>query len=141
LSHEIDYLNWLFGACRAVTAVGGKFSRLGIESDDAFSLLMKYEKCPAVALQLNYLDRGGRRQIVVNTDRATYAVELYRGIWEEDRRRAAVAAGRNDSYRREHLDVMRKGAGLACSQAEALGVLKVIEAAEKASRTKQWIRI
>ena len=37
LSHELDYLGWLFGAWSAVTAFGGHLSLLEIDSDDLFN--------------------------------------------------------------------------------------------------------
>ena len=67
LSHELDYLNWLFGPWQALTALGGHYSSLAGDSEDVFCLLLKMENCPAVTLQLNYLDRTGRREILINT--------------------------------------------------------------------------
>ena len=49
-------------------ATGGKVSKLAISSDDMLCLLMETENCPAVSLQVNYLDLVPRREIIVNGD-------------------------------------------------------------------------
>ena len=61
LSHEIDYVLWLFGACRQLVAVAGHSSSLEIDSEDQASLLMKMESDSTVYVHLNYLDRPARR--------------------------------------------------------------------------------
>src|SRR3990167_1147232 len=45
LSHELDYTLWLCGPCLGVTAIGGHFSQLEIDSDDTYSILMKCARC------------------------------------------------------------------------------------------------
>ena len=50
LSHELDYLNWLFGPWEALTALGGHYSFLEGDSDDVFCLLLQMKHCSAVTL-------------------------------------------------------------------------------------------
>ena len=57
LSHEIDYAIWLFGEYEKLTAIGGKYSSLEIDSEDCISILLKMEKCNIVNITLNYLDK------------------------------------------------------------------------------------
>jgi predicted dehydrogenase len=42
LSHEIDYLNWLFGPPSTIFSVSGKMSRLDIDCEDSAHLLLTY---------------------------------------------------------------------------------------------------
>lgn len=42
--HELDYLYWVFGMPKEVISVGGKYSDLEIEVEDAVTTLCKYEK-------------------------------------------------------------------------------------------------
>jgi predicted dehydrogenase len=64
LSHELDYLTWLLGDWQNLTARGGKFSDLEIDSDDVFTLLWETERCPVVSLTMNYLDTTLLREFI-----------------------------------------------------------------------------
>lgn len=55
LSHEIDYLTWLFGPPSTVFAVSGKMSRLDVDCEDAAHLVFSYSK-------------EGSRKLVVSLD-------------------------------------------------------------------------
>jgi hypothetical protein len=77
-------LNWLIGPWQALTALGGHYSSLAGESDDVFCLLLTMERCPAVSLQMNYLDRYGRREIIINTDEHTFHLDLVKQEYKKD---------------------------------------------------------
>ncbi|MBI2095278.1 MAG: Gfo/Idh/MocA family oxidoreductase [Candidatus Omnitrophica bacterium] len=140
LSHELDYLNWLFGGWTAVTAVGGHFSGLEIDSDDVFCLLMATRRCPAVMVQMNYVDRAGRREMVVNTDRHNYRVDLMNGELEIDGRVKRCRVERDDTYRLEHRAVIERRFGHLTTLEEGMETMRLIDAAEKASRKKIWVK-
>ena len=53
LSHELDTLNWLLGGWTRMTALGGHFSHLEIDSDDVFSVLFETRRCPVASIQMN----------------------------------------------------------------------------------------
>ena len=76
LSHEIDLINWLFGPWEHLTADGGKFSELEIDTDDVFSLILKLQRCPHATISMNYLDANATRQICVQTNGARCAQTL-----------------------------------------------------------------
>lgn len=76
LSHELDYVLWLFGPWRRLTATGGYLSPLETDSDDAYTLLMEARLCPMVSIHMNYLDRVPHREILVNTDQHTIHIDL-----------------------------------------------------------------
>ena len=90
LSHELDYINWLFGPWQAISALGAHYSSLPGDSDDVFCLLLKMERCPALSLQMNYLDRCGRREITINTDEHTYHLDLVKQEYKKDKEHTAV---------------------------------------------------
>jgi predicted dehydrogenase len=139
LSHELDFALWLFGAWRRLTALGGHFSSLEIDSDDAFSLLMETERCPMVSLHLNYLDRTARRQILVHTREHSVRVDLIAGVFEVDGTRETITVERDASYRAEHRQMLAgDGSGL-CSAEVAMETLVTIAAAERAAATHAWV--
>ena len=139
LSHEIDYLLWMLGNWERVSAIGGHFSHLEIDSDDAFGLLFTTKRCPFVTLQINYLDRVGRRELIVNTDRHTFFADLISGkLWVDDAAET-FAVERDFTYKAEHQAVLGKNFETLCSFQEGMEVLSLIEAAELAVSQKKWV--
>lgn len=139
LSHELDYALWLLGPWRRLTALGGHLSSLEIDSDDAYSLLMKTERCPLVSIHLNYLDRTPRREILVHTHEHTVRVDLIRGIFDVDGAQETMAVERDATYRAEHQAMLTGDSKGLCSIADAMETLITIETAERAASTHTWV--
>jgi predicted dehydrogenase len=57
LSHELDYLLWLFGPVCHVSCVEGKVSNLDINVEDTTDILMEHENGVISAVHLDYLQR------------------------------------------------------------------------------------
>jgi predicted dehydrogenase len=140
LSHELDYLNWMLGGWVSLAAAGGHFSSLDIDSDDVFALLIKTRRCPVVLLQMNYLDRLSRREIIVNTDAHTFKVDIIAGILQEDGKNSDEAkVSRDYTYQKEHEAVLKNQHESLCSLEEGLETLRMIDAAEKAVKENRWV--
>lgn len=139
LSHELDYALWLFGSWRRLTASGGHFSHLEIESDDSYSLLMETQRCPLVTIHMNYLDRVPRREIVVNTDQHTVRVDLINNMLWLDGVEESLSVGQVDTYGAEHQAMLVGNAEGLCTLEDALETLETIEAAERAATSHAWI--
>lgn len=139
LSHELDYLNWILGGWRQLTALGGHFSRLEITSDDVYALLMSTGRCPVVTVQLNYLDRLTRRQLVLNTDRRTIALDLIAGLLVVDDVREEFSVERDFTYREMHRSVLAGGCDTLCTLEQGLDVVRMIAASEQAVSQRSWI--
>ena len=139
LSHELDYINWLFGPWQAISALGGHYSSLAGDSDDVFCLLLKMERCPAVSLQMNYLDRSGRREVLINTDKHTYRLDLMKKEYKKDQEPVTLfSLEKDETYRNQHTDMLKNHGKLCCSLPEGLDVLRMIDAAEKSAETETW---
>jgi predicted dehydrogenase len=140
LSHELDYLGWLFGDWRAMTALGGQVSPLEIDSDDIFVLLMQASRCPVVTVQVSYLDRVARRHIVINTENHAIEANLIDGTVTVDRQVERFDVGRDQTYLEMHSEFLGGDATILCSIEEGLATLQLIEAAEQANRLKEWVK-
>ncbi len=139
LSHELDFLTTFFGKWTAIAAIGGHFGSLDITSDDAQSLLIRMENCPAVAIQMNYLDRMGRRFILINTDTRTIKADLVSGTITIDRHVEKLTVAGDTSYLAMHRALIEGTFRELCSADEGLATLGLIEAVEKAERLEKWI--
>lgn len=139
LSHELDVANWLLGPWQRLTALGGHWSPLEIDSDDTFVLLAAFAGCPAASIQVNYLDRRTRREVVINTADHTFSADLIAGTLARDHAPPETfPQERDDMYRALHRAVLADHPG-PCDAAEAAQVMTMIAAAETAARTGAWV--
>jgi predicted dehydrogenase len=139
LSHELDYITWMMGGWTGVSARGGHFSSLEISSDDVFALLMSTQRCPIVSVQMNYLDRKGRREVVVNCDDTTIAVDLVRSEIQVGRHVETIEVPRDASYRLMHQALLAGDFGTACSLPDAIDTMSLIEAATVSAQQNLWV--
>jgi predicted dehydrogenase len=139
LSHELDYLQWLFGPWRRVAASGGRSGALDVASDDAWAILLELGRCPLVSVQLDYLDRIGQRRIVVTTPEHTYVADLVAGELRTDGEVERFPVDRQVTYRRQHEAVLGEGDDRACSAEEGARVVELVAAIETAARERRWV--
>jgi len=141
LSHELDLLTWLLGGWKSVAALGGHFSDLEIDSDDVFSLMMITPRCPAVSVQLNYLDKIGHRKVMINTDRDFMKLDFINKTFQVDDRVESFKFGRDLTYLLQHEAILNKDFKNLCSYKHGLDVMLLIQAAEESaySTPNRWI--
>jgi hypothetical protein len=87
---------------------------------------------------MDYLDRQGIRRIRINVDEDTIEADLVGSRLTVNGKTTEIPSARDQSYRDMHVAAMR-GARPVCSLPEALGVVHLIDASERALRTKTWI--
>ncbi|MBU5615224.1 Gfo/Idh/MocA family protein [Geomonas azotofigens] len=139
LSHELDYLNWLLGGWQQLTALGGHYSELEIDSDDVFAVMLTTARCPVVTVQLNYLDRLTRREMVINTRQHTIGIDFIKGELVVDDVRQQFSAERDHTYREMHRSVLEGPTDFLCTLEEGLDVVRMVTAAERAVTERRWI--
>jgi predicted dehydrogenase len=62
LSHEIDYIHWLFGVPKDVFCMGGHLSALELDVEDAVEIILEYDNQPRlVSIHLDFLQRKATR--------------------------------------------------------------------------------
>ncbi|MFC4322490.1 Gfo/Idh/MocA family protein [Litchfieldia salsa] len=140
LSHELDYLQFLFGDWKELVALGGKFSNLEINSDDSFSLLYSTEKAPTISLTMNYLDLITQRFLIINTINETYKVDFIKNKLTINDETIKYDVGRDDTYIKQHLAVFNNESEFLCSYDNGIKIIKMIEMAECSSSEKVWIK-
>ncbi|SFV01970.1 Gfo/Idh/MocA family protein [Alicyclobacillus macrosporangiidus] len=139
LSHELDYTQWLFGTWTRVVAVGGHYSHLEIDSEDAVSLLMSTNDCPIVNIQMNYLDRARRREILINTDAHTYRADLVQNTLQTDDCTETYPCDLDATYLAQHQALLAGDFTTLCSVAEAQETLNLILNAEQSIIEGGWM--
>ena len=139
LSHELDYINWIVGGWKRVAAIGGKFSDLQIDSDDVFVLLLEMENCPVACIQMNYLDRKARREIIINLKDHSIKADLIHRTLEIDGEMTRFEVEKDLTYTVQHNAILKGDYSTACTLEQGIDVLNLIHAAETASKRQKWI--
>ena len=139
LSHELDYLTWMLEGWKRVSSLGGHLSSLKITSDDVFALMMVTPSCPVVTLQMNYLDRVGRRLMIINTAKHTIKADLIKGTIMVDKDNELFSVARDDTYHDMHEALLSGREDIACFLDEGLETLRLIEATERAAKCCEWV--
>lgn len=140
LSHEVDYMSWLFGDWRRLVSLGGRLSLLQITSDDCWGVLAEYKRCRIVTLQINYLDRRGRREILLNTTKHTLRADLMSGTLECDGQINSFVCEKDDTYRAQHIAMLNGQKSHLCSIEDGLRTIRFIEACEVSSYEERWVK-
>jgi predicted dehydrogenase len=135
LSHEWDYLFWLSGQWRSVSAIIGHFSSLDIQNDDVSGLLVQTNGCPIATVQLNYLDRIGRREIILILEDTTIHADLTNNTLLINETKINFSVERNDTYRAMHKAILEGNHEQVCSLEEGMEILEFVDSAELSSHT------
>lgn len=140
LSHELDYLNFLFGSWSEMTANGGQISNLSIQSDDSFSIMYQTQTGINVSVEMNYLDRIIQRQLVIQTNNHTYKADLIGQTVQIDNEVMQFEVDRDDTYLKQHIALLNNQTDMLCNLQDGLNIVRMIEIAEKCSKEKVWVK-
>ncbi len=142
LSHELDYLLWLFGDwSRVVAIVGHRSARLGIESEDVVVCLVELTSGVLVSVELNYFDGTARRTVTVTGDTGTATADLVGQTFDDGSgRRISAAIARSDTYRWMHRECLGPDRpAVTCSLDQGIAVMALIDAIERSARSGGWV--
>lgn len=140
-SHELDYVTWLFGDWKYVSALGGKFSNLDIDTEDSFSIIFKTENCHSVILHLNYLSRSPKRNLIVNTKNDSFELDFIDKTFKKNLKVESFDYNRNYSYELQHEAILSENQSFLCSYENARKTLNFISKIETSAEgiTSKWI--
>ena len=127
LSHELDYLTFLFGECTKAVSWQDKLSNLEIDCHDSSIGIMSFKKCKFLSIHLNLLDRKARRDIIVNTNENSYKIDLIRSVFERNDTKEVLKTTRNITYSLMHKDILLNNKKkISCSFEEGVNIMKLI---------------
>jgi len=140
LSHELDLVQFLFGDWNSLTAIGGRFSDLKIETDDTFSILLQTTMCPAVSVSVNYLDRTTQRNMTINGNYGTLLLDLIDGVGRFNETETRFETGTEETYLSQHRAMLAGDQRMLCSFGEGQKVVEMIQAIEKSASKQKWVK-
>jgi predicted dehydrogenase len=137
LSHELDYSTWICGDCVEITALGGHFSDLEIDSDDIYSILMRCQHCPIVTLHMDYLSQFNRREVYVQTKKHTYFADLINNVLLIDEKKMTFK--HINTYAKQHEAILKNDIRQLCNFHQGAKIVKLIDIIETANESRKWI--
>ena len=126
LSHEFDYVHWIFGKFSDPKAIVGKFSNLEIDCEDTSSFLLSTARCPCVTITVNYTDRVKSRRIAIQTDQKSIEVDLVKNTIDVNGYTRKIPVSLDASYVAMHKAVVTGDYSKVCTAADALYISKFL---------------
>lgn len=153
LSHEIDYVYWIFGLPARVAAMGGRYGALEIDVEDMASLCMEYEQPRLlVNIHLDFLQRPASRSCkfigsegTLVWDGMAESIALYRpeaGQWS--RVEVPSVPDRNAMYMDElshFLAAVERRGEVGIDGAQGRDVLRIVEAAKESIAARRTVEL
>lgn len=111
LSHELDYLQWLFGNITIQYCKSKKLSNLNINTDDFLNLVGKTKKALSFQLTLNYFTKNPTRQIYIDGKDISIQADLIKKkviCYEGNKKRIYnfTRSKKDYEYKAQHLAIL-----------------------------------
>lgn len=156
LSHEIDYLRWVFGEIEWVSAIARRQSAMEIDVEDTAHLMLEFAAEGAMhpvigSLSLDFVRHDSTRNCVAIGEHGSLrwvasagSVEVFGDSAPDWQAKFRHASARDDSYRAEwehFLACVNGEARPLISGEDGLATLLVVEAARESSATRRAVRV
>lgn len=131
LSHEIDYVQWLFGAIEDIKSYQVKISDLEIDSDDLTLIIGKTKQNIMVNISIDYISKITHRRVMVDTFESSYELDFIANkLTKKDKTSleeiySFTNLERNFMFEKMHYAIIHEKESV-CSYNEALNVMKTI---------------
>ena len=132
LSHELDYVQWLFGRIEIEYCKSKKLSNLNIETDDFLNLVGKTKKVPSIQITLNYFTRKRTRQIFIDGNNVSLQADLIRKnvvYYNGNKKRIYNFKNSdiNSDYKKQHLAILKnKSTDKLCTFKEGKQIVNLV---------------
>ena len=139
LSHELDYLKWIFKDIKILYSFNKKISKLNINTDDALSLIGKVKKNTLLNLNLNFFSKIINRTIKIDGDNFSLNADLIKNeimIMNNNNKQFKKFLNFNikDTYKLQFSEIMDGNFSKICTLQQGLELMKLIEVIKKKSK-------
>lgn len=153
LSHEIDYLRWIFGEVTSVNASLHRHSDLEIDVEDTAHLVMQFDAVSDLVgvLHMDFVRHDTTRQCTVIGEAGSLRWNGLQGTVEQYRRGGRAwqtvfshREERNQSYCaewRNFLDCIAGKSQPRISGEDGLAVVRIVEAARESAKSQTMVKV
>lgn len=131
LSHEIDYIYWLFGKIKELKSYQLKVSDLEIDSDDLMVAIGKTSEGVIINLSIDYISKLPRRKVIVDTNDKSFELDFIKNTLHQKDKRGLEQKyefsnlERNYLFEQMHRAILGNGQH-ACTYEDGMEVMKTI---------------
>jgi len=131
LSHELDYIQWLFGAIKIKFVINNKISNLKINTDDNLLLFGKTINIKQLQMNLNYFSKIPTRKLYIDGPKISIVADLLNKkiIYKENGKNLIKKwniDNHNSNYARQVKAILQKKNGINSKFYEGLKLMKLI---------------
>ena len=136
LSHELDYLRYIFGDVQHLFSKSLKLSNLEIETDDYLILIGETKDNALFTINLSYFSKKEVREIKIETEERTIFLDLIdckmvSYFADKDPEEVKKEFSISNTYIQQHQDILKGDFSAVCSYEEGLEVMSLIDKIQK----------
>lgn len=134
LSHELDYLCWLFGEIIIDHASLGRLSNLEIETEDYVMLHGCTMQQTKVHVYLNYFSKISSRELIIDGEGISIKADLLssKAVLNRDDQTINIDLStitKDKTYKLMHEEVLSSKSNFACNYFDGINLMKIIDQA------------
>lgn len=133
LSHELDYITWLFGDIQKLNAINSKISDLEINSDDIFIAIAVSNRKIIINVSMDYISKIPIRRVIVHTQESTIEADMIKNSMVISDKNSNIknikckSVDRNYTYSKMHEAIINNSYENVCSFNEGSKILDVFQ--------------
>ncbi len=133
LSHELDYITWLFGDIKKIDAINTKVSDLEINSDDIFTAIAISDRKVIINVSVDYISKTPMRRLIIHTQKNTIEADMINNTIIVSDKNSNVknieceSVDRNYTYIQMHKAILNNSYENICSFNEGSKIIDIIE--------------
>jgi CMP-N,N'-diacetyllegionaminic acid synthase len=140
LSHELDYLKWIFKKIKIKDVFNKKVSNLKVNTDDILNITGKLSNNIFFNLNLNFFSRLSERSIKIDGKNLSLYADLINNsikiIYKKNKRIIKFSKFNIlDTYKKQHLEIINDKILLSCTFNSALNLTKTIQIIKEYDQT------
>jgi CMP-N,N'-diacetyllegionaminic acid synthase len=136
LSHELDYIGWIFGDFEKIDYINAKVSDLEINSDDIFTAIAVTKNKSIINVTMDYISKAPMRQMVVHTKEYTIIADMIKNtiiIVDKELKEETIEfqkLDRNYTYTKMHKSILNEDCEDVCDFSAGQKIVDLIDSIE-----------